>query len=118
VGEFTGPIPHHSMQWPPRDQQIDEVAFEGIGGPAQRVQADPVPGSDCSSRVTAPAVVPIRAASAAALMPSASRIARTQPWGGRGKPLSCCHSSKCPSSSLRLRTDTSLETLGTRPPPS
>jgi len=25
VGEFTGPIPHHRVQWPPRDQQIDEI---------------------------------------------------------------------------------------------
>lgn len=44
VGKFTGPFPHHRMEWPARDEQVDEIAFEGGGGPAQRIQADPVSG--------------------------------------------------------------------------
>ena len=52
-------LPDDLAQWPTWHKQVDKIAPERIGRPAQRVQADPVGGlSDCSSRVTAPAVVP------------------------------------------------------------
>ena len=44
VGQFTGPVMDDRRQRAARYKQVDEVAIEGIGGPAQRVQAAPVGG--------------------------------------------------------------------------
>jgi hypothetical protein len=44
VRELARPVTDNRSQWPPRHEEVDKITAEGIGGPAQCVQADSVSG--------------------------------------------------------------------------